>query len=207
MCFPYYLTRDVNFDIKVKVRLAQGLIPRSFTVSAVIKSARRALHQSSKDTSSPSTVFPYVTWDEWLVFPVRYSDLSSDAEIEFTFRDQGFRPVYRATLELFERNHLVLKTGAQRVRIRTLKAHADERRRALTESHSENLDVVGERASSISDDETPAFRIEKVNEKLESEGNLLRTPWLERLVKERIEVSVAHCRTLLYVAASSVVGW
>jgi hypothetical protein len=119
VCFPYYLTRDVKLDVKLKVCRAEGLVARALTVSAIITSSMRALHQTPKDTSLPVVVFPFVCWDEWLVFPARYCDLALDAEIEFTFRDRGFRPVFHATLPLFDPKRHVLKVGAQRVRLHT----------------------------------------------------------------------------------------
>jgi hypothetical protein len=200
VCFPYYLTRDINLDIKVKVSRAEGLIPRALTVGAVIKSGQRALNQSSKDTSLPASVFPYVSWDEWLVFPVRYSDLASDAELEFTFRDHGCAPVYRAALELFETDHRVLRVGTQRVRIRTLAAHAQHRRAAAAKALEEDDDdfatvdragVAAAAAAAAGGDaaETDAFRLLKLREKRARGGpDAFALPWLDRLVEERFEV-------------------
>ena len=200
VCFPYYLTRDIKLDLKVKVNRAEGLIPRPLTVSAVVKSARRALHRCSKDTSLPTSVFPFVSWDEWLVFPVRYSDLATDAEIEFTFRDQGFEPVYKATLELFKNGHLALKTGVQRVRIHSTAAHTQRRLRktaaaqdAAEDDDSGDSDIddavdVDETAAAV-DAQTDVFRIEKLRERQgASNARTFRMPWLDRLLQERVEV-------------------
>ena len=204
VCYPYYLSRDIKLDIKVRVNHAQGLVPGALTVSAVIKSAKRALHQSSKDTSLPTSVFPHVRWNEWLVFPVRYSDLAPDAEIEFTLRDQGFKPVYRASLSLFEEHHLVLKVGAQRLRIRSLAAHANFQRTAEAAAlehddddfHSvEEVPAMAEVAARSS--ETDYFRLKKLAEKHQKADDILRTPWMERLLKERIEVRVGEMSLVL----------
>ncbi len=117
--FTYQLSCDVNLEVAVRVcsvdlfdgaggaawasarALARGA-PQHLYVSAQLLSGQQAAHLVRQATHSCEVVSQRALWGEWVVLPVRYSDLQRDARVVLSVWSARDGLVGSASVRLFD---------------------------------------------------------------------------------------------------------
>jgi len=175
--FRYFLSNSVNISARLMVASLEqpagtlGEHAAEAYLTAQIWCDGRPVHSVPMSTHVPSrSSHSEAQWDEWVVLPMKYRDLSRSAMLAMTVWSATGKPLGGTTLAFFDADG-VLRTGLQKL-VLWPGVEADGSVNSATLGHSAALD--------------DAFRFERAREQYER-GEMRPVSWLDQLAFERMD--------------------